>query len=219
MPPNRQDPVRAPASVGDTACSGDRYRGCGVEHGYQGRSADLATDVPTCLPAMRDDDVDTRVHGAQPSATEPTVRASVVDHSDTRGGISPERGDAWAPEARQAARRSCRGQARWRLTANGPRNLRCRVHRSRRPNHQDAGYERRGPTPSKRIRAGQRGLLHAWMTNAGTLCRSTTMCSGRSTIRQPLCRAATSGRPATRTSGESSRCSVCRRERSVPHYG
>jgi len=120
MPPNRQDPVRAPASVGDTACSGDRYRGYGVEHGYQGRSADLATDVPTCLPAMRDDDVDTRVHGAQPSATEPTVRASVVDHSDTRGGISPERGDAWAPEARQAARRSCRGQARWRLTANGP---------------------------------------------------------------------------------------------------
>jgi len=41
--------------------------------GTRGRSADLATDVPTCLPAMRDDGVDTRVHGTQASATEPTA--------------------------------------------------------------------------------------------------------------------------------------------------
>jgi len=65
------------------------------------------------------------------------VRASVVDHPDTRGGISPERGDAWLRRrGRQPGSHVVTSrEGSWPRT----RNLRCRVHRNRHPNHQDAG--------------------------------------------------------------------------------
>jgi len=85
------------------------------------------------------------------------VRASVVDHPDTRGGISPERGDAWAPEARQAARQSCRDQPRRKLTANAQPPMPC----SPKPTSKSS-RRRAGTTTWCRCRAAGAGM-RCWM--------------------------------------------------------
>jgi hypothetical protein len=114
---------------------------------------------------MRDDGVDTRVHGTQASATESTAcrcrqRRGPIP---TQGEGSPQNvGDAWLRRrGRQPGSHVVTSRDRGRPRT---RNLRCRVHRNRHPNHQDAGLAQQPDAAAAPAGAGMRCWMAAVIT-------------------------------------------------------